>query len=65
MRAELDAAVAGVAERVDAEGDQPGRNDREQEWSVLGVGDLGQGAVGADRIVRVEVYGGFDQEDAD
>jgi hypothetical protein len=30
----LDAAVAGVAERVDAEGDQPRGDDPEQERAV-------------------------------
>jgi hypothetical protein len=30
----LNAAVAGVAERVGAKGDQPGSDNPEQEWAV-------------------------------
>ena len=52
-------------ERVDAEGDQADGDDPEQERTVGGIGDLRQRTVETNRLVRVEVDGGFDQEDAD
>ena len=50
----LNATVARVAERVQAESDEPGCDDAEQERAVGVVGELRQRAVEADRLVRIE-----------
>src|SRR6188768_2835317 len=60
-----DFAVAGVAEGVERERDQPGGDDAHQYGAVRVVHDLGQGAVEADSLVRIEVDRSFDQEDPD
>src|SRR5262245_17902859 len=64
-RIPLDAAVAGVAERIDAEGDQPGCDDPKKERPVRGVGDLRERTVEPDRLVRVVVERRLDQKDTD
>ncbi len=57
--------VAGVAERVGAESDQPRGDDPEQVRPVRRVRELCERAVDADRLLRVEVDRRHDQEDAD
>jgi hypothetical protein len=52
LSAGLDAAVAGVAERVEAEGNESGRDEAEQERPVGLMGEVGERAVEADCRVR-------------
>ena len=58
----LDLAVARLADRVHAEGDQPGRDDTEEPGAVVGLEDLRQGAVEADRLVGVELVRRLEEE---
>jgi len=59
----LDSVIAGVAQRVERERDQPGRDDSERERPVGTVSQSSEGAVEADGIVRFVVDRRLDQED--
>ncbi len=58
-------AVAGVAQRVERERDQPGGDEAEEVRAVRMVRQGRERTVQAHGFVRVVIHGGQDQEDAD
>src|SRR6185437_247426 len=61
----LDAAIAGVAQRVDAERDEPRSDEAQQVRAVRVMHELRECAVHTDCLLRVVLDRGLDQEGAD